>query len=88
MDTLRSVLTRLEKEGAAVGHFNVADLVLLKAVLAAAAEVKVPVLVAASEGELVGRHGFSLVFDIRQFRLFRNFPGEIDLKDGVLGVLA
>jgi fructose-bisphosphate aldolase, class II len=51
VETLRSVLTRLEKEGAALGHFNVADFVLLKAVLAAAAEIRVPVLVGASEGE-------------------------------------
>jgi hypothetical protein len=45
MDAMRSVLTRLENEGAALGHFHVADLVLLKAVLAAAAEIRVPVLV-------------------------------------------
>ena len=51
MDSLRCVLTRLEKEGAALGHFNVADLVLLKGVLAAAAEIGVPVMVGASEGE-------------------------------------
>ena len=51
MEALRSVLTRSEKEGSALGHFNVADLVLLKAVLAAAAEIRVPVLVGASEGE-------------------------------------
>src|SRR6201997_2862243 len=50
-DTLREVLTRLQTEGAALGHFNVADHVLLKAVIAAAAETKLPVLVGASEGE-------------------------------------
>ena len=50
-DTLRDVLTRLEKGGAALGHFNVADQVLLKAVIAAAAETKLPVFVGASEGE-------------------------------------
>jgi fructose/tagatose bisphosphate aldolase len=50
-DTLREVLTRLQTEGAAVGHFNVSDHVLLKAVIAAAAETKLPVLVGASEGE-------------------------------------
>jgi len=37
--TLRDVLTRLEKEGAALSHFNVSDQVLLKAVVAAAAEL-------------------------------------------------
>ena len=51
MDDLQSVLTRLQRQGAALGHFNVADLVLLKAVVAAAVEVRVPVLVGASEGE-------------------------------------
>jgi fructose-bisphosphate aldolase class II len=50
-DTLRDLLTRLETEGAALGHFNVADHVLLKAVIAAAGETKLPVLVGASEGE-------------------------------------
>jgi fructose-bisphosphate aldolase, class II len=50
-DTLRDVLTGLEKEGAALGHFNVADQVLLKAVVAAAAETKLPVFIGASEGE-------------------------------------
>ena len=51
MDALRDVLTRLQQQGAALGHFNVADLVLLKAVVAAAVEVRVPVMVGASEGE-------------------------------------
>ena len=51
METLRSVLTRLETEGAALGHFNVSDLVVLKAVLQAAEQTRVPVLVGASEGE-------------------------------------
>jgi hypothetical protein len=51
MDSLRSVLARLEFEGAALGHFNVSDLVMLKAVLGAAGQVDVPVLVGASEGE-------------------------------------
>lgn len=51
MDALRNVLTGLQQQGAALGHFNVADLVLLKAVVAAAVEVRVPVIVGASEGE-------------------------------------
>ena len=49
--TLHDVLTQLEKEGAALGHFNVSDQVLLKAVVGAAAETKLPVLIGASEGE-------------------------------------
>lgn len=51
MDSLRSVLTRLEAEGVALGHFNVSDLVFVKAVVAGACQLGVPVLVGASEGE-------------------------------------
>ncbi len=51
MDSLRTVLARLETEGAALGHFNVSDLVMLKAVLQAAGQIGAPVLVGASEGE-------------------------------------
>lgn len=51
MSALRDVLARLQEEGAALGHFNVADLALLKAVFGAAAEIKVPVFVGASQGE-------------------------------------
>jgi len=48
---LRDVLDQAQKNGVAIGHFNVADLVLLKAVFAAARELRVPVMVGASEGE-------------------------------------
>src|SRR5499433_2446414 len=51
MDLLENVLRQTEKNGVAIGHFNIADLVLLKAVFASAQELKVPVLVGASEGE-------------------------------------
>ena len=49
--SLRDALTRSEKERSGLGHFNVGDLVALKAVIAAAAETGFPVLVGASEGE-------------------------------------
>ena len=51
MDALRGVLARLRQQGAALGHFNVADLAMLKAVVAAGDEVGTPVMVGASEGE-------------------------------------
>jgi len=51
MQRLRDALTKAQENGVAVGHFNVADLVLLKAVFASARELNVPVLVGASEGE-------------------------------------
>src|SRR5262249_526957 len=68
-DTLRDVLTRLQTEGAALGQFNVSDHVLLKAVIAAAAETKLPVFVGASEGEreFFGAHQLgALVKSVRQ----------------------
>ena len=51
MQTLRDVLKQAEENRVAIGHFNVADLVLLKAVFAAAQELKVPVMIGVSEGE-------------------------------------
>jgi len=51
MHVLRKVLEQAHKNGVAVGHFDIADLVLLKAVFASAQELKVPVLVGVSEGE-------------------------------------
>jgi fructose-bisphosphate aldolase, class II len=51
MQTLRNALEQSQKDGVAIGHFNVSDLVLLKAVVAAARDLKVPVAVGASEGE-------------------------------------
>jgi fructose-bisphosphate aldolase, class II len=48
---LREVLEQTQKKAVAIGHFNVADLVLLKAVFAAAQELRVPVLIGVSGGE-------------------------------------
>ena len=51
MQTLRERLEEAQKNGIAIGHFNVADLVLLRAVFAAAQELNVPVIIGLSEGE-------------------------------------
>jgi len=51
MYNLRTVLEEAQKKGIAVGHFNVSDWILLKAVFASAQELNVPVIVGASEGE-------------------------------------
>jgi len=51
MRDIRNALELARKNGVALGHFNVADLVLLKAVFSSAQELDVPVLVGASEGE-------------------------------------
>jgi fructose-bisphosphate aldolase, class II len=49
--SLRDLLQEAQKSGVAIGHFNISDLVLLKAVFAAAREVSAPVIVGLSEGE-------------------------------------
>jgi len=51
MQTLRDALRQAEERGAAIGHFNISDLVLLRAVFSAARGLNLPVLVGASEGE-------------------------------------
>src|ERR1700678_2944864 len=51
MTSLPDVLRDTQQSGHAIGHFNISDLVLLKAVFTAARELNVPVLVGLSEGE-------------------------------------
>src|SRR4029077_12198003 len=51
METLRKILEQAEANAVAIGHFNVSDLVTLKAVFEAARDLRVPVIVGVSEGE-------------------------------------
>jgi fructose-bisphosphate aldolase class II len=51
MNSLRDRLRDAQQNGRAIGHFNISDIALLKAVFAAARELNVPVLVGLSEGE-------------------------------------
>jgi fructose-bisphosphate aldolase, class II len=51
MKKLIDVVQEAGKSGNAVGHFNIADLVLLKGVFDAAHQLKLPVITGASEGE-------------------------------------
>jgi hypothetical protein len=51
MITLNEALGDAQRKRIAIGHFNVSDLVALKAVTGAARELKVPVLIGTSEGE-------------------------------------
>lgn len=51
MYQLRTLLEEAQRNGVAVGHFNVSDWILLKAVFGSAQELKAPVIVGASEGE-------------------------------------
>jgi ketose-bisphosphate aldolase len=51
METLHKILEQAETNGVAIGHFNISDLITLKAVFEAAQDSNVPVIVGASEGE-------------------------------------
>jgi fructose-bisphosphate aldolase class II len=51
MQVLRDVLEQAHKNGVAIGHFNIADLAVLKAVFASARELNVPCMIGVSEGE-------------------------------------
>ena len=51
VDQLRNVLEKAQNNGKALGHFNISDWILLKAVFASAQELRVPVIVGASESE-------------------------------------
>ena len=74
MTNLRDVLTRTAQEGVAIGHFNIADFSLLKAVFAAAYELKVPVIVGASEGERKFMGVRQLAALVRSLREEFDFP--------------
>jgi fructose-bisphosphate aldolase class II len=51
MNSLQQILAEADQRKMAVGHFNISDLVALKAVYSAARELNVPVIVGVSEGE-------------------------------------
>jgi fructose-bisphosphate aldolase class II len=89
MPQLRDLLQEAQQNGVAIGHFNVSDLVLLKAVFAAARELNTPVLVGLSEGEreFVGtRQIAALVRSLREefgFPIFLNADHTHSLAKGI-----
>ena len=68
------MLQEAQENGVAIGHFNVSDIVLLKAVFGAARELNVPVLVGLSEGEreFVGTRQIAAL--VRSLREEFDFP--------------
>src|SRR5260370_8176969 len=89
MRQLRDLLQETQKNSMAIGHFNVSDLVLLKAVLAAARELNVPVVVGVGEGEreFVGtRQIAAFVRNLREqfdFPIFLNADHTHSLAKGI-----
>jgi fructose-bisphosphate aldolase class II len=74
MQQLRNQLEEAQRNGVAVGHFNISDLTLLKAVYAAAQELKVPVIVGASEGERAFLGVAQIAALVRSLREERGVP--------------
>ena len=74
MKTLQEVLSDADEEKVAIGHFNISDLVALKAVYEAAREMDTPVLVGVSEGErdFIGVHQIAAL--VRSIREQEGFP--------------
>jgi len=67
-------LEQAQNDGVAIGHFNVADLALLKAVFSAAREVNAPVIVGASGGERAFMGVHQIVALVRSLRDELGFP--------------
>ena len=74
MKTLKQILKEAETKHIAVGHFNVSDLVALRAVFEAARELGVPVLIGTSEGEQEFIGPYQAVALIRSLREEYNWP--------------
>jgi fructose-bisphosphate aldolase class II len=89
MNSLRNLLLDAQQTGLAIGHFNISDLVLLKAVFSAARELNVPVIVGLSEGEreFMGvRESAALVRTLREefdFPIFLNADHTHSLAKGL-----
>jgi len=78
MQTLRTILQQAEANRVAIGHFNISDLIALKAVFESARALKVPAVVGLSEGErefMGARQAAALVKSLREqydFPIFLN----------------
>jgi fructose-bisphosphate aldolase class II len=92
--TLIEVVRHAQSTGTAVGHFNIADLALLKGVFDAARALNVPVIVGASQGErdfMGTRQVAALVKSLREefdFPVFLNADHTHSLAQAVDAVKA
>jgi ketose-bisphosphate aldolase len=89
MHVLRAVLEQTQEDGVAIGHFNISDLVLLKAVFSAARDLDVSIIVGASkeERDFMGvRQIVALVHSLRDevaFPIFLNADHTHTLTEAV-----
>lgn len=89
MRDLRQVLQQCQDRGVAIGHFNIADFLMLKAIFESAHALKVPVIIGVSEGErkFVGvRQASALVRSLRDefdFPIFLNADHTHSLESAI-----
>jgi fructose-bisphosphate aldolase, class II len=89
MKTLRQTLQQAESDAVAIGHFNISDLVGLRAAFDSARELNVPVVVCTSEGEreFMGvRQAAAVVKSLRErceFPIFLNADHTHSLKAAI-----
>src|ERR1700724_4117887 len=94
MITLNEALGDAQRKRIAIGHFNVSDLIALKAVTGAARALKVPVLIGTSEGErdFIGVHEIvAVVASLREeldHPIFLNPDHTLSWEHGVKGAHA
>ena len=74
MSHLKNALENAQSNSTAIGHFNISDWILLKAVFASAEELKVPAIVGASEGERAFLGFPQIVALVKSLRDEEGFP--------------
>ena len=74
MQTLRAILQQAQAKTVAVGHFNISDLIALKAVFEAARDLNVPVIVGLSEGERAFMGTYQAAALVKSLREQYDFP--------------
>ena len=72
--SLKEVILTAEKNKIAVGHFNISDLVMLKAIFESAKELNQPIIIGTSEGEREFIDPHEAVAMVKAFREEFNYP--------------
>lgn len=74
MNSLREIIKEAENKKIAIGHFNISDLIALKAIFESAKELNVPVIIGTSEGEANFLDRREAVAMVKAFRDEYDFP--------------
>jgi len=71
---LKEIISAAEKNKVAIGHFNISDLVMLKAIFESAKELNQPIIIGTSEGEREFIDPHEAVAMVKAFREEFNYP--------------